>query len=85
MVKVSEERIEVGQSAENQQELDETTNKLCAQLEHIRLFPNTVCGLGWADKERLFTCRVRAEPTDVPLRTSHVIHCAIVYYHPILI
>ncbi len=68
LVKVTEQAIEAGAGDDGRQELAAGGRPpLRAVLSDVQLAPDSLCGLGWADNERLLTCRVRAELTDTVL------------------
>uniref|UniRef100_A0A915D137 Uncharacterized protein n=1 Tax=Ditylenchus dipsaci TaxID=166011 RepID=A0A915D137_9BILA len=62
---------EVVKNANNAIELDFSGNepvpsKFSAKVSDVLLDPSSVCVLSWADQQRLFMCKVRAEADGIP-------------------
>uniref|UniRef100_A0A914WFA6 E3 ubiquitin-protein ligase E3D n=1 Tax=Plectus sambesii TaxID=2011161 RepID=A0A914WFA6_9BILA len=74
LVKVGEHELELGDRTVDANQLDvNSRHKFVAGLADLCLYPNTICGLTWADHRRLFMCKVHAEPEGLPLvpKTFH--------------
>uniref|UniRef100_A0A915D0L2 Uncharacterized protein n=1 Tax=Ditylenchus dipsaci TaxID=166011 RepID=A0A915D0L2_9BILA len=74
VVKVGDQYLELvaePKNANNAIELDFSGNepvprKFSAKVSDVLLDPSSVCVLSWADQQRLFMCKVRAEADGIP-------------------
>ncbi len=65
-MEIRDNSISVGLSQEEHRALVESSGR-SVQVHGVRLFPETLSSVAWADNETLFTCKVRAEATEIAL------------------